>query len=48
MIAMGFGLTVSQIVAPLRDAKLVAKAIAANFVLAPLLAYLTGVSECAR
>jgi len=40
MLAMGLNLTVSQIVAPLRNARLVILALVANFVLIPLLAYL--------
>jgi predicted Na+-dependent transporter len=40
MLAMGFSLTVAQIIAPLRNARLVILALLANFVLAPLLAYL--------
>jgi bile acid:Na+ symporter, BASS family len=38
MLAMGSGLTVSQISAPLRNARLVALALLANFVLMPLVA----------
>jgi BASS family bile acid:Na+ symporter len=40
MLAMGLSLTLAQIVAPLRDARLVILALLANFVLVPLLAYL--------
>lgn len=39
MLAMGFSLTVSQILAPLRQVRLVVLALVANFVLVPLLAY---------
>jgi predicted Na+-dependent transporter len=39
MLAMGLSLTVSQILAPLRRARLVVLALAANFVLIPLLAF---------
>ena len=39
MLAMGLGLTVSQIVQPLKNARLVILALLANFVLVPLLAY---------
>ncbi|WP_277556068.1 bile acid:sodium symporter family protein [Halobaculum limi] len=39
MLAMGLNLTVGQILDPLRDLALVAKALVANFVLVPLLAY---------
>ena len=39
MLAMGLGLTVSQIVQPLKNARLVVLALLANFVLVPLLAY---------
>lgn len=38
MLAMGLSLTVAQILEPLRNARLVALALAANFVLVPLLA----------
>lgn len=38
MLGMGFGLTVPQILAPLRNRRLVAVSLAANFVLVPLLA----------
>ncbi|WP_440955277.1 bile acid:sodium symporter family protein [Methanosarcina sp. Mfa9] len=38
MLGMGFSLTVPQIVAPLRDTKLVLLSLAANFILVPLLA----------
>lgn len=38
MLAMGFGLTVNQILEPLRDLRLVGKALLANFVLVPLVA----------
>lgn len=40
MLAMGLNLTVSQIIAPLRNARLVVLALVANFILVPLLAYL--------
>ncbi len=40
MLAMGLGLTVSQIVQPLKNARLVVLVLLANFVLVPLLAYL--------
>ena len=40
MLAMGLSLTIAQIVAPLRNTRLVILALVANFVLAPLLAYL--------
>jgi len=36
MLAMGLGLTVAQIIAPLRNARLVALSLVANFVLMPL------------
>ena len=39
MLAMGMSLTISQIVAPLRDVRLVVLALIANFVLVPALAY---------
>jgi predicted Na+-dependent transporter len=39
MFAMGLGLTVAQIVQPLKNARLVVLALLANFVLVPLLAY---------
>ncbi len=39
MFAMGLGLTVSQIIQPLKNARLVLLALLANFVLVPLLAY---------
>src|SRR4051794_37553158 len=42
MLAVGLSLTVRQIVAPLRDARLVALALAANFVLMPAAAFLIG------
>ncbi len=42
MLAMGLSLTVAQIVAPLRNARLVILALLANFVLVPFLAYLIG------
>ena len=38
MLAMGFGLTVAQIIAPLRNGRLVAFSLLANFVLMPLAA----------
>jgi BASS family bile acid:Na+ symporter len=40
MLAMGLSLTIAQIVAPLRNARLVLLALLANFVLVPFLAYL--------
>jgi predicted Na+-dependent transporter len=40
MLAMGLSLTVAQIVAPLRNARLVILALAANFILVPAAAYL--------
>ncbi|WP_440991781.1 bile acid:sodium symporter family protein [Haloarchaeobius baliensis] len=40
MLAMGLNLTVGQILDPLSDLRLVGKALLANFVLIPLLAYL--------
>lgn len=40
MLAMGLSLTVAQIMAPLRNARLVILALLANFVLVPLVAYL--------
>ena len=40
MLAMGLSLTVAQILAPLRNARLVILSLAANFVLAPMAAYL--------
>ena len=39
MLAMGFNLTVRQIVGPLRNARLVILALLANFILVPILAY---------
>ena len=39
MLSMGLSLTVEQILAPLRDLGLVLKALVANFVVVPLLAY---------
>jgi len=42
MLAMGLSLTVAQIVAPLRNARLVILALLANFVLVPSVAYLIG------
>ena len=39
MLAMGLGLTLTQIVQPLKNARLVILALLANFVLVPLLAY---------
>ena len=39
MLAMGLGLTVSQIITPLRNARLVALSLLANFVLMPLAAF---------
>ncbi len=40
MLAMGLSLTVAQILAPLRNARLVILALIANFILAPVAAYL--------
>ena len=40
MLVMGLSLSVSQIMAPLRNARLVALALVANFVLVPLAAYM--------
>jgi predicted Na+-dependent transporter len=40
MLAMGLSLTVAQILAPLRNARLVIMALVANFILVPLVAYL--------
>ena len=40
MLAMGLSLAVAQIVAPLRNARLVILALAANFILVPMVAYL--------
>ena len=40
MLAMGFGLTVPQILEPLRNWKLMLIALAANFIAVPILAYL--------
>jgi len=40
MLAMGLSLTVAQIMAPLRNTRLVLLALLANFVLVPLMAYL--------
>ena len=40
MLAMGLSLTVAQIIEPLRNTRLVVLALAANFVLVPILAYL--------
>src|SRR5512134_2755290 len=42
MLAMGLSLTVAQIVTPLRNPRLVIAALAANFILAPVLAYAIG------
>ncbi len=39
MLAMGLGLTLAQIMQPLKNVKLVILALLANFVLVPLLAY---------
>jgi BASS family bile acid:Na+ symporter len=39
MLALGFSLTVRQIVSPLRDGQLVIRALLANFVLVPVAAY---------
>ena len=43
MLAMGMSLTMPQIVTPLRDVRLVARALVANFVLVPALAYIIAV-----
>ncbi len=40
MLSMGMGLTMAQIIEPLKNGRLVALALLANFVLVPLLAYL--------
>ena len=40
MLAMGFSLTLPQIITPLRDARLVILALTANFILVPIVAYL--------
>ena len=40
MLAMGLSLTIQQIVAPLKNVRLVVLALLANFVLVPLLAYI--------
>ena len=40
MLAMGLSLTMAQIIAPLKNVRLVVLALLANFVLVPLLAYL--------
>ena len=40
MLAMGLSLTAKRIIAPLRNARLVILAPVANFILAPILAYL--------
>jgi predicted Na+-dependent transporter len=40
MFGMGLSLTIKQILAPLRNTSLVLKALAANFILVPLLAFL--------
>lgn len=40
MVAMGLSLTVPQIIAPLRNVRLVILALLANFVLVPLIAYI--------
>jgi BASS family bile acid:Na+ symporter len=42
MLAMGLGLTVGQIMAPLRNLRLVALSLAANFVVMPLVAFALG------
>lgn len=39
MLSVGFGNTLRRLIAPLRDARRVARAVLANFVLVPLLAY---------
>jgi predicted Na+-dependent transporter len=39
MVAMGLSLTVPQIIAPLRNVRLVILALFANFVLVPMIAY---------
>ena len=48
MLAMGLSLTVAQILAPLRNARLVILALAANFVMAPIAAYLISPSLSAH
>ena len=40
MLAMGLNLTIKQIAAPLRNARLVILALVVNFILVPILAYL--------
>jgi len=40
MLAMGLNLTIKQIMAPLRNTRLVILGLVANFVLVPALAYL--------
>ena len=42
MLAMGTGLTVAQIIEPLRNARLLVLALLANFVLMPLIAFALG------
>jgi BASS family bile acid:Na+ symporter len=42
MLAMGTGLTVAQIIEPLRNARLLVLALLANFVLMPLVAFALG------
>src|SRR6266850_4910272 len=46
MLAMGLGLTIAQIIAPLRNVRLVAMSLLANFVLMPLAA--TGLAKILR
>jgi arsenite transporter len=43
MLVMGLSLTMAQIIAPLRNTRLVLAALAANFILAPALAYGIGI-----
>src|SRR5437899_8191123 len=38
MLAMGLGLTIGQIIAPLRNLRLVAMSLLANFILIPMIA----------
>jgi bile acid:Na+ symporter, BASS family len=42
MLAMGSGLTIAQIIEPLRNARLLVLALLANFVLMPLAAFALG------
>ncbi|MBP1704244.1 MAG: transrane transport protein, partial [Chloroflexi bacterium] len=44
MLVMGLSLSVAQIIAPLRNARLVILALVANFILVPLAAYLITIS----